>query len=181
MSAFYTLGKEGDLAFLYETQAVKWQRWGSSYARRVTTTTHAIVVDTTKQIAWHQTYTVDVKYPRKRNDPYRKTVTVSILNPPVPLDYAATKIAFYRLDTLGYHDLDHKQLTSTSGPVNEDGLVSTHSFSHITNTWTYIKARNRWYSIVAYAPTMMYEKYPDFYPDRGKWLEGYLAMRALTR
>lgn len=181
MSAFYTLGKEGDLVFLYETQAVKWQRWGSSYARRITTTIHAIGLDSSKQIAWHQTYTVDVKYPRKRNDPYRKTVTVSALNPPVPLDYAATKIAFYRLDTLGYHRLDHKQLTSTSGPVDENGMVSTLRFTHVPDVRTYLKARDRWYGTVSYAAGTMYEMYPELYPDRAKWLEGYWAMRALTR
>lgn len=181
MSAFYTLGKEGDLVFLYETQAVKWQRWGSSYARRVTTTTHAIGLDSSKQTAWHQTYSVDVRYPRKRDEPYPRIVSVSELHAPVPLDYAATLKAFKRLDALGYHRLDHKQLIATSGPVDENGMVSTHHFTDVPDVRTYLKARDRWYGTVSFAAGMMYERYPELYPDRGKWLEGDWAMRALTR
>lgn len=175
------LGKGGDLVFLFETQAVKWQRWHSSKARRIKTVTHSIALDTNTQEAWYQTYTVDVKYPRKEKNASKKKRQISEFSSRKSVSYVDVLNAFRRLDSLGFHRLDPEQLTSMNGPPNPDGSVPMTVFTHTSNTWTYLKAGELWYGIVTYAPGMIYEMYPKIYPDRGKWIEGFDTMRALVR
>lgn len=175
------LGKAGDLVFLYETQSVKWQRWSSYRARKIKTITHAIVLDSLTKSAWHQTFTNDRRLSRKRNDPSKKVITINEYSRRTPLAYHTTLNAFRKLDSLGFHRLDPEQLTSTEGPPNPDGSVPMLTFTHTSSTWTYLKANGLWYGIVTYAAAILYAEYPEMFPDRGKWVEGYDTMRALTR